>query len=204
MTEMMTARGHSSHPPLERGTYRAPWSWSRSGELVFISRGDIWTLDGEHGEARPFFKDEFEQGAPTVHPGGDWIAYTSNETESGRIQVFVQRFPEGGGKVQVSNAGGFAPVWAPSGDRLYFQSGSSLMVAPVLESGERLVAEPPRVLFDGPYLSGDSATHYDVHPDGQRFLMIRTAEPEEPPPHFVVVLDWFEKIRASGARESVK
>jgi len=35
----------------------------------------------------------------------------------------------------------------------------------------------------------------DVHPDGQRFLMLQSSRPELPVTHINVVLNWFEELK---------
>ncbi len=57
----------------------------------------------------------------TLSPDGRWLAYVS--TESGRIEIYVQSFASGGGRSQVSNAGGAEPRWAPDGRALYLRTG---------------------------------------------------------------------------------
>ncbi len=37
--------------------------------------------------------------------------------------------------------------------------------------------------------------HYDIHPDGQRFLMMNMQGPEGPRPKINVVLNWFEELK---------
>ena len=53
---------------------------------------------------------------------------------------------------------------------------------------------PPRKLFDGqPY-----GRAYDLHPDGDRFLMVKQDEAEElptPPQRIHVVLNWIEELK---------
>ena len=46
------------------------------------------------------------------------MAYASNET--GRDEVYLQRFPELGAKVQVSTDGGYSPVWSRDGRELFY------------------------------------------------------------------------------------
>ncbi len=61
---------------------------------------------------------------------------------------------------------------------------------------------PHLMLFSGPYPDNPGWTRprsYDVTPDGERFLMTRLAgEPSRP--RVVVVLNWFEELRAKVPR----
>jgi hypothetical protein len=54
---------------------------------------------------------------------------------------------------------------------------------------ERLCFWPPRVLFEGRYL-----TSYDVAPDKERFLMVRN-EQGTLPTQMNVVLNWTEELK---------
>ncbi|MEE8146412.1 MAG: hypothetical protein V3T24_02315, partial [Longimicrobiales bacterium] len=53
----------------------------------------------------------------------------------------------------------------------------------------------PRMLFEGTYVEG-GGVQYDVAPDGQRFLMIKTGGETNEAPQITVVLNWFEELRA--------
>ncbi len=99
-----------------------------------------------------------------------YIAYTS--TESGTDEVFVETFPLGGGKWQVSTEGGMNPVWSRDGRELFFVSGETMMAADVETSGV-FRAGAPHALFTGPYdLRTPPVRNYDVGPDG-KFVMIK-------------------------------
>ena len=60
-------------------------------------------------------------------------------------------------------------------------------------------AGKPRQLFEGPYLKngvGCARPDYDVSPDGQQFLMVKSGEQEQPAPTQInVVLNWFEELK---------
>jgi Tol biopolymer transport system component len=60
-----------------------------------------------------------------IAPNGRWLAYHSNET--GRDEVYVQQFPSGGLKQQISSNGGRHPRWRRDGRGLFFLSGNRLM-----------------------------------------------------------------------------
>ena len=53
-------------------------------------------------------------------PGGHWLAYRSDET--GRGEVYVQSYPTGSGKWQISVDGGAQPMWAPGGRELFYKN----------------------------------------------------------------------------------
>jgi hypothetical protein len=57
-------------------------------------------------------------------------------------------------------------------------------------------AEIPRLLFEGPYNSSFLilTANYDVTPDGQRFVMVRSGQTVVPT-QIHVVLNWFEELK---------
>ena len=70
-------------------------------------------------------------------PIGRWVAYESNE--SGRIEIYVQSFPDLSPRRQISTGGGTAPVWRGDGRELFFRSPEDqLMVAQVVSSATRI------------------------------------------------------------------
>ena len=126
-------------------------------------------LDEDRAVA-PLLASPFNESNPAVSPDGAWIAYRSDE--SGRNEVYVDRFPDLGDRVQVST-GGTSPLWSPDGTELYYRAGPAMIAVPV-ETGASFTAGRPETLFEGPYLD-DLARNYDLAPDG-RFLMIRPAD----------------------------
>jgi hypothetical protein len=64
------------------------------------------------------------------------------------------------------------------------------MTAPVDLSSEEPVGRPRPLFTVGP----DIATDFDVSPDGQRFLMIRS-ESSSRPTEIRLVLNWFEDLK---------
>jgi hypothetical protein len=64
-----------------------------------------------------------------------------------------------------------------------------------IDSGSAFRASPPRLLFEGDYIIGEPTVDYDVHPDGNRFVMIRSAHPDSPVTHINLVLNWFEELK---------
>ena len=58
-------------------------------------------------------------------------------------------------------------------------------------------AGKPRMLFEGQYLPAQGTLpNYDVSPDGQRFLMLKTADSAETAPTQInVVMNWFEELK---------
>jgi Tol biopolymer transport system component len=178
-------------------------SWSPDGRfLVFLQAhletdGDIWLLplEGER-KPEPFLQTAADEGAATISPDGRFLAYVSNE--SGRAEVYVQAFPGPGGKWQVSTEGATEPMWARRGGELFYRSGDKMMGIS-LETEPTFTATKPRFLFADPYVKqGWFVANYDVSPDGQSFLMVKSEGAEEAA-QLVVVQNWPELLKRGGS-----
>jgi hypothetical protein len=146
----------------------AEWSLDGAADIRFISLED--------GVDRVFLKSpEFELNA-TFSPDARYVAYVS--TELGAPEVFIRPVMGEGGVRRVSLEGGVEPHWSPNGE-LFFRDGTRVLAVDVRTQPE-LVVGTPRTLFEGPYvLSAIWDRNYDVTADGQRFLMVRQADPSD-------------------------
>jgi Tol biopolymer transport system component/tRNA A-37 threonylcarbamoyl transferase component Bud32 len=196
------ADGSGGLERLTTGAYvQSPHSWSPDGRfLAFIevnpSTGvDIWVLPLSDRKVQPFLRTQFTEGAPRFSPDGRWLAYVSDE--SGRFEVYVQLYPGPGGKWQISTEGGDEPVWNPSGRELFYRSGERMMAVDIATQPS-FTAGKPRLLFKGQYVpTATTPANYDVSPDGQRFLMLKSEEQSSfsAPTQIVVVQNWFEELK---------
>jgi serine/threonine-protein kinase len=130
---------------------------------------------------------------PHFSPDGRWLAYSSNE--SGRSEIYARRFPDGGGKSQVSTQGGSAPVWSRDGRELFYRSGDKMMAVDIRTQPD-FAPGAPRLLFEARFpMSTTSVSGYDVFPDGRRFLFPQRVEPEQAATQVNVVINWFEDVK---------
>ena len=186
-------------------------SWSPDGNtLVFTlfrdaTGGDIGvlSLDGE-GSWAPLFETETLEVGPAISPDGQWIAYVSRET--GRTEVYVQRFPDLGERRTISTDGGLDPLWSPDGRTLYYvvRRGGGVaapaeMAVVTFDAGPPLSVGNPEVVFEHRYVRPLTGGRYhDLAPDGQRFLMVSAQPSGETAaavqPQINVVLNWFEEL----------
>jgi Tol biopolymer transport system component len=192
--------------PLLTGTYdRYTGSVSRGGRLLaFVlsvpSGAELWTvpLEGRPTPAR-YLANGFNLAHPALSPDGRWMAYDSDE--SGRVEVYVQSFPDPSLKRwKVSPQHGSEPIWTRDGRELVYRNGDSVMAVGLdLQKGR---IGQPGALFAGPYPDNPGWTRprsYDVSRDGERFLMTRLPA-GQPPPRIAVVLNWFDELRAKVPR----
>jgi hypothetical protein len=152
-----------------------PESWSPDGQyLVFqttdgTSRNLMITRRGE--APRPLLARPFNELQGRVSRDGRWIAYSSDE--SGRYEIYVERFPGLGGRVAVSSDGGLHPRWARDGRELFYRQGDALMAVSV-DTSHGFRAERPRRLFAGSYTGTGQDSSFDVARDGRRFVMVKS------------------------------
>jgi len=150
------------------------------------------------GERKPevFLQTPFTEAEAAFSHDGRWVAYQSNE--SGTVEIYVRPFPSGSGKWQISTNGGRYARWSPDGRELYYRNDDGLAVVSVDPSGESFIADKPRQLFDGPFLSlsiyGSTLADYDVSPDGKRFVMMQ-GEEQLRNTKVTVVFNWFEVLK---------
>ena len=106
---------------------------------------DLWALQ-VRGDSTPVVQLPFTESSGAFSPADGWLAYVSDE--SGRDEVFVRGYPDGG-RWQVSTGGGTEPVWSGDGDELFYRSGNRIMAAryPVAASSK---LEPPPSYSPGP------------------------------------------------------
>jgi serine/threonine-protein kinase len=146
----------------------------------------------------PFAETRFKGAVAHFSPNGRYLAYQSDE--SGRNEVYVRPFPRvNNGRWQVSTAGGTRPVWAQSGRELFYLDASNTLTAvPVRTSEPTIGIGSPAKVFDNKYAEPNPSRHFDVSPDGQRFLMLKDSPPGDQsatPARIVVVEHWFEELK---------
>ena len=179
-----------------------PSSWSPDGKVLVFTKwsekteGDIWFLRLE-GDRKPevFLQTAANEQAPRFSPDGRWLAYTSNE--SGKYEVFVRPFPSGDRKWQISTGGSSSARWSADGKELFYLQDKTMMAVAVSAEGSSFSADKPRKLFEV-----QSALNvfrgFDIAPDGQRFVMVKSAEEEKDADrsHLTFVFNWFEELKA--------
>ena len=150
----------------------------------------------------PLLATNARESDPAISPDGQWIAYASGET--GRVEVYVQRFPELGLRQQISTDGGLRPAWSPDARALFYlgtRGGSSPqeMAVVTIDPGPPLSVGNPEVLFDyAPYIDLPAGgRQYDVDPNGQRFLMLSNTTGDDGTvltPQINIVLNWTQEL----------
>ena len=194
---------------LKSGESKIPDDWSHDGRFILYrvqdpkTGSDMWVLPLE-GDRKPqaLLQMPFEELQGRFSPDGRWFAYTSNET--GRHEVYVQGFPQSGGKWQISASGGVQPRWRCDGRELFFHSESNDAMAVDISNtpaGE-FKAGVPRRLFAAPLISRlVDRNAWDVTLDGQRFLInsnvSQAAQAAGQVTPMTVVVNWLSRGQAA-------
>jgi Tol biopolymer transport system component len=187
-------------PLLKSGILKVPTHWSLDGRFIVYyqvdpkTKRDVWVLplDSER-KPFPFLQTEASEAGGELSPDGKWMAYISDE--SGAYEVYVQSFPKGGGKRQVSTKGGVGPHWRRDGKELLYYSAEGKLMSVEVKTGASFEASAPRALFE--FRSGNGlvvVAPYAVSADGQRFLL-NTLVDESGGAPFTVILNWTAEVK---------
>ncbi|HYL37609.1 MAG TPA: protein kinase [Bryobacteraceae bacterium] len=198
--EQKSTSGVGQNEVLDAARPARPVDWSRDGRYIIESsldpktKADVWVLP-LFGDRKPFpyLQTEFNELDAKLSPNGQWLAYVSDETR--RNEVYVQTFPNPGGKWQISTTGGTLPVWSRDGKELFFIGTAigatrKMMAVDVkvgAGTGAKFEAGVPKALFDT-HLDGAFSPGFDVSKDG-RFL-IPTQQGANSSSPITVVVNW--------------
>ena len=182
-----------------------PIGWTPDGKyLIYRGPGEVsaLSLDGSRKTTPLFPANLATLGVGTLgvemSPDGRWLAYSSNESSPAEIYIVPFRTVDGtptisGGKWQVSNGGGYAPIWRRDGKELFFThtSASTLMSASISIAGDHFQSDKPRSLFD--LDAHPIVNFYTVTRDGQKIYMASYGPGSTAP--FTVTTNWLDLVK---------
>lgn len=171
-----------------------PLDWSPDGKFLIYraifpqTRADLLILPMT-GERKPFpfVQTPFGESEARFSPDGKWVAYVTDE--SGRLEVYVQRFQGGGERYQISNAGGRSPRWRRDGRELLYLAADQKLMAVAVKVGDNFEAGTPMALFSVQARNAE----FDITPDGQRFLVNTIAGTPSRP--LTVATNWMANLK---------
>jgi Tol biopolymer transport system component len=149
--------------------------WAADGRELLLrmagvsARSIFRYLPGQDGPPEPWLDGAFNQVDPRPSPDGAWVAYTSDR--SGREEVYVRPYAEGGGVTQISTSGGTAPRWSGDGSEIFFGSDGNLWTAAVSADASGFRVDSRVQLFSADFV-GDFVG-YDVAPGGGFLMVVR-------------------------------
>ena len=159
-------------------------------ETDSMNTGNIMALALE-GDMKPIPIVATQHGEynGVISPDGHWMAYVSDE--SGAIEAYVTSFPDAKRKWQLSTNTGTEPHWDPNGNGLFFYGSDGYFHFVEARWDENNFAiGATREMFECP-----NEVWYDIHPDGDRFLVIEDADEGNIAPLSLVV-GWDQELEA--------
>ena len=189
----------TSQPLVEDNAIKYVDDWSKDGRYIAYGRldpqgktgWDIWILP-LFGDKKPFafLASQFNEGDASFSPDGKWLAYSSNESGNGRLELYVVPFPQGNGKWQVSTSGGLGLRWRGDGKELFYISeDNKLMAVGIQEKSGSLEIGNPQALFQT-----STGTPYDVTPDGKKFVVL-TQPTQSSTESLNLVVNWLALLK---------
>jgi len=151
--------------------------WTPGKPTVFLSTPDIKVL-------------------PAFSPDGRWIAYVSNESGGGPLDVYVRPFPARAGKWRLSFGGGGFPRWSKTTRELLFYKNGKVMSASYDVVGDSFRPNAPQPWSPGTVRGVGLPYPYDIHPDGKRLAVVGIRNQETAVHDTVVfVFNFFDELR---------
>ncbi len=148
---------------------------------------------GEVYEPEPVAAESTADAANgVVSPDGRWLAYQSR---TGRPEIYIQPYPQGGAVIPVSSGGGASPRWSVAGDELYY-SWDCQFFAVRVTSGPALGLDAARPLFKHCDPMSRWRVNYDIGPDG-RFYMLEAVPDSGIVTSLELVLHWTDSLAAA-------
>jgi len=193
--------GGKAEPLFAKGLPGLAVSWTRDRQHVLLRRespkngSDLVasTTSGEPSEV-VVAQSPFDETEGQFSPDGRWVALVSNE--SGRAEIFLQSFPEGRSRMQVSTAGGTQVRWSADGKEVFYVAPDGKMMAvSIALGGASPEVKLPVPLFQTHLATGTNVLgnkpQYAVSRDG-RFLLNTAIESASTP--IVVAMNWMKKL----------
>lgn len=169
-----------------------PTDWPTNDEIILVYQRkslNVGKVNLKDSSFTELLHTDYNEIGASLSNNGRYILYMSNE--SGRNEIYVKELSENGGRWQISNDGGYSPMWAADDSEIYFKDGNDFMVVSVnIEGGKFEVGLPVKMFSKNVNSAGQfSAFRYAVSNDKQRIL-INAAITQSVDDNIVVVQNW--------------
>jgi serine/threonine protein kinase/Tol biopolymer transport system component len=168
-----------------------PLDWSKDGRYVLYrthldpSTGvDLWALPMDNPRTPiSVARTQADEVFGSFSPDGKWVVMESDET--GRDEIYIQRFPDASAKTPLSTGGGTGPRWRPDGNELFYVAPDGRLMSVELrfdgKDGTLAPGVPVALFMTGVGSTTGGDTEYVVSGDGKQFLMNVLVEPPDTP-----------------------
>jgi eukaryotic-like serine/threonine-protein kinase len=194
--------GGRAEPLFSKGDVRGTvLSWSRDRQYALLRRenaqtnADLVAIKLSDAQDVAVVQSPYDELEGQFSPDGKWIAFVS--TDSGRPEVFLQSFPDGRSRTQLSTGGGTQVRWSAAGNEIFYLApDGKLMAVSVALAGAAPDVQLPVALFQTHLATGTNVVgnkpQYAVARDG-RFLLNTAVESPSAP--IVVAINWMKKLK---------
>jgi Tol biopolymer transport system component len=192
--------GGKAEPLFANGESGQALSWTHDRRTLLFRRNTAQTgadlvgvsMSGDKGDVA-VAASQFDEPEGQISPDDKWVAFVSNE--SGRAEIWVQSFPEGRARTQVSTASGAQVRWSHDAKEIFYVGPDGrMMAAAIAIDGGTPDVKMPVALFQTHLATGfnvlGNKPQYAVSRDG-RFLLNTAIESPSAP--IVVFMNWMSK-----------
>ena len=167
--------------------------WSEDGAKVSIADFPERTGYLDLNENPPKFKELASSKGTTIFgltfsPNGKWISFGSSIT--GGYSCYIAPIDKPDQAQLITKIyKGEEPRWSPKGDEIFYRGAKGLYSVPLeFDSNDNVVIGKPTLIVNIPWID-NWGIGYDVHPSGQKFLVV-VHEKVEVVDHFNIVLNF--------------
>ncbi|MEZ5313952.1 MAG: hypothetical protein R2862_10035 [Thermoanaerobaculia bacterium] len=141
------------------------------------------------GKLRKILATSKDESFGQLSSDGRWLLWISDESRS--YEVYVARYPEIGGKVQISRAGGVQPRWSSNDAEIYFKTPDNMLTTVAIDTtaGTISVGEPQPHFQISEFLGWT----YAVAADDQNIL-VREPLAERDASPITLLTDWWSLV----------
>ena len=182
--------------PVKDSVPNGPSDWYDDSTMYMITSTtslNIGKFNFKDSSFTYVLEEEYNEIMASASNNGKYLLYFSNE--SGRGEVYVKELVENGGRWQISNDGGSAPMWSGDNSEIFYFKGDDLMAVDVDLSNNKFEVGLPKKLFSKSRNFAGIANNgrYTVSNDGQRFLL-NVSLNQKSNDNIIIVQNWFKEL----------
>jgi len=180
-----------------------PETWSRANVLVYSEnsggRFSLWAYSLDDDTKRPLDVHSSNPTNAVFSPDGRWLAYSSDEGSLQFTSLYIEAYPPSGTRYPVTKEQGLQAVWSPDGREVFFNYAPNQMASVTVDTRGGVTFGSPQPVAK-PFNQGGPTRvrNFDITPAGKFVGVIPTSRTISTSPQILVVLNWFEELRAKA------